>query len=60
MQNKETLTVNIERPETDSTDILICTPSNVQYVDDVYFREKMHEDRSNFKLITHGVHITSI
>lgn len=58
MQNKQTLMLKVTREQSKEMDILVCTPSQCQYVDDVYFRDTMRESDSNS--LTYAVKIKSI
>ena len=58
MQNKQTLKLKLTREQSKEMDILVCTPSQCQYVDNVYFRDTMKESDSNS--LTYAVKIKSI
>lgn len=60
MQNKQTLMLNLTREQTKEMDILVCTPSRCQYVDDVYFKDTMKESCDVKDSLTFAVKIKSI
>ena len=60
MQNKQTLKLVRTRKQTESTDILVCTPSSCSYVDDEYFELKMGEAANDPGSLTFAVNIQSV
>lgn len=52
--------LNLSRELSDEMDILVCTPSQCQYVDEVFFRDSMKESIDDQNAITHAVKIKSI
>ena len=50
----------LTREQAKNMDILVCTPSNVQYVDGVYFTNVMKEKKDNKNALTYAVKIKSI
>jgi hypothetical protein len=60
MQNKQTLKLVRTRQQSESQDILVCTPSQCSYVDDVYFHEKMGEETENSQSLTFAVDIQCV
>ena len=59
MLNKQTLMLRVSREETEGKDIIVCTPNNCSYVDDVYFWETMKETNDP-KALTYAVKMQSI
>ena len=48
--------LRLSREETDGKDIIVCTPNNCSYVDDVYFSETMKET-NDARALTYAVKI---
>jgi hypothetical protein len=60
MTNKQTLKLLRTRAEAEEQDILVCTPSQCSYVDDVYFKEQMGEDPNNRTCLTFAVDVKCV
>lgn len=60
MTNKQTLKLLRTRAEADEQDILVCTPSQCSYIDDVYFKEQMGEDPDNRSCLTFAVDVKCV
>lgn len=48
------------RKQAEDQDILVCTPSQCSYVDDVYFEEIMGEQPNNPQSLTFAVNIQCV
>jgi hypothetical protein len=58
MENKQTLRILKKRSGGGDTDeIVSCSRSSLSYVDDVYFKNEMHEDVEDPKSLTYAVKI---